>query len=121
MGDPGIIGSKYRALAGRLDEATLRLWAAVEGRTLGRGGGSTVEGHRDLTDDDLCRLGGARVGEFSLGIGRLPSGGCRQAGSRQRRRAEKAYGQGCDAPAGSRRACRADGARGSEVAAAPGV
>ena len=42
MGDPGIIGSKYRALAGRLDEATLRLWAAVEARTLGRGGVSTV-------------------------------------------------------------------------------
>jgi transposase len=42
MGDAGIIGSKYRALAGRLDEATLRLWAAVEARTLGRGGVSTV-------------------------------------------------------------------------------
>src|ERR1700741_3156280 len=42
MGDPGIIGSKYRALAGRLDEATLRLWAAVEARTPGRGGVSTV-------------------------------------------------------------------------------
>ncbi len=42
MGDVGIIESKYRALAGRLDEATLRLWAAVEARTLGRGGVSTV-------------------------------------------------------------------------------
>lgn len=37
-----IITDKYRALAGRLDEATLRLWAAVEARALGRGGVSTV-------------------------------------------------------------------------------
>src|SRR5690349_3671612 len=42
MSDVGTIKDKYRALAGRLDEATLRLWAAVEARTLGRGGVSTV-------------------------------------------------------------------------------
>jgi len=33
---------KYRALADRLDEATLRRWAAVEARSLGRGGVSAV-------------------------------------------------------------------------------
>ena len=37
-----MITVKYRALAGRLDEATLRLWAAVEARNLGRGGVSVV-------------------------------------------------------------------------------
>ena len=37
-----VIKEKYRALAGRLDEATLRLWAAVEARTLGRGGVTVV-------------------------------------------------------------------------------
>src|SRR5271165_3897208 len=42
MGDAGTIEAKYRVLAGRLDEATLRLWAAVEARSLGRGGVSTV-------------------------------------------------------------------------------
>jgi DNA-binding phage protein len=42
MADGEIIASKYRALADRLDEATLRLWAALEARTLGRGGVSTV-------------------------------------------------------------------------------
>jgi Rhodopirellula transposase DDE domain len=42
MSDAGTIEDKYRALAERLDEATLRLWAAVEARTLGRGGVSTV-------------------------------------------------------------------------------
>lgn len=36
------IEAKYRALAGRLDEATLRLWAAAEARSLGRGGVSLV-------------------------------------------------------------------------------
>jgi len=42
MSDVRTIEDKYRALAGRLDEAMLRLWAAVEARTLGRGGVSTV-------------------------------------------------------------------------------
>ena len=37
-----IIEEKYRALSGRLDEATLRLWAAVEARALGHGGVSVV-------------------------------------------------------------------------------
>jgi Rhodopirellula transposase DDE domain len=36
------IEAKYRALAGRLDEATLRLWVATEARSLGRGGISVV-------------------------------------------------------------------------------
>jgi hypothetical protein len=36
------IEAKYRALAGRLDEATLRLWVATEARSLGRGGVSVV-------------------------------------------------------------------------------
>jgi transposase len=43
MGDEArVIEDKFRALADRLDEATLRLWAAVEARTLGRGGVSVV-------------------------------------------------------------------------------
>ena len=42
MADIEIIEAKYRALSDRLDEATLRIWAAVEARSLGRGGVSTV-------------------------------------------------------------------------------
>ena len=42
MADAGIIEGKYRALSSRFDEATLRLWAAVEAQTLGRGGVSVV-------------------------------------------------------------------------------
>jgi len=36
------IEAKYQALSGRLDEAALRVWAAAEARSLGRGGVSTV-------------------------------------------------------------------------------
>jgi Rhodopirellula transposase DDE domain len=37
-----VVEAKYRALVGRLDEATLRLWAAVEARGIGRGGVTSV-------------------------------------------------------------------------------
>lgn len=37
-----LIEAKFKALSGRLDEATLRVWAATEARSLGRGGVSAV-------------------------------------------------------------------------------
>ena len=37
-----LLAAKFRALSTRLDEATLRLWAAAEARSLGRGGVSVV-------------------------------------------------------------------------------
>lgn len=37
-----MIEAKFQALSGRLDEATLRMWAATEARSLGRGGVSAV-------------------------------------------------------------------------------
>jgi len=37
-----MIETKYRSLAGRLNEATLRVWLAAEAQVLGRGGVSTV-------------------------------------------------------------------------------
>jgi len=37
-----MIAAKFQALSGRLDEATLRMWAATEARSLGRGGVSAV-------------------------------------------------------------------------------
>lgn len=36
------IGAKYQALLGRLNEAALRVWAAAEARSVGRGGVSIV-------------------------------------------------------------------------------
>ena len=41
--------AKYQALAHRLDEATVRLWAATEARSLGRGGVSAVAGASGLS------------------------------------------------------------------------
>ena len=38
MGDLSTIEAKCLARSGRLDEATLRMWAATETRSLGRGG-----------------------------------------------------------------------------------
>jgi hypothetical protein len=37
-----LLEAKFKALASRLDEATLRLWAGAEARSLGRGGVSVV-------------------------------------------------------------------------------
>jgi len=42
MGDVTTIEAKYQALSNRLDEASLRVWAAAEARSLGRGGVSAV-------------------------------------------------------------------------------
>jgi transposase len=42
MSDMATIEAKYQALSGRLDEATLRIWAAAEARSLGRGGVSFI-------------------------------------------------------------------------------
>jgi len=42
MSDASTIEVKYKALSGRLDEASLRMWAATEASSLGRGGISTV-------------------------------------------------------------------------------
>jgi putative transposase len=59
-----VVEAKYQILAGRLDEATLRLWAAVEARSLGRGGVSLVARavglsrttiHAGLAEIDLYR------------------------------------------------------------------
>jgi hypothetical protein len=42
MSDIATIEAKFRDLSVRLDEATLRIWAATEARSLGRGGVSLV-------------------------------------------------------------------------------
>ncbi len=42
MGEMTTIEAKFKALSGRLDESTLRAWAASEAQSLGRGGVSLV-------------------------------------------------------------------------------
>ena len=63
------IEAKYQALSGRLDEATLRMWAATEARSLGRGGISLVARatgmsrttiHAGLTELKSPSTGGSR-------------------------------------------------------------
>ena len=47
--DPAALRSKFRALVPWFDEATLRVWAAVEARSLGRGGVSAVARAKGLS------------------------------------------------------------------------
>jgi len=42
MDNVALVEAKHQALVSRMDEATLRLWAATEARSLGHGGVSTV-------------------------------------------------------------------------------
>jgi hypothetical protein len=42
MDDISAIEEKFQAISSRLDEAALRIWAAAEARSLGRGGVSAV-------------------------------------------------------------------------------
>ncbi len=71
-----MIEEKYRALAGRLDEATLRLWAAVEARALGRGGISAVAKAVGLSRTTI--YAGLRELATTAPQGESPSGGARR-------------------------------------------
>ncbi len=51
MGNLAMIEAKFQALSGRLDEAALRMWAATEARSLGRGGVSAVAKDANLLRD----------------------------------------------------------------------
>ena len=78
--DEVVIGDKYRLLAGGLDERGVRLWAAAEATTLGRGGTAAVaratgiaestirRGRRELACDERLERGRVR----RPGAGRKP-------------------------------------------------
>ena len=97
MSDVGTIEDKYRALAGRLDEAMLRLWAAVEARTLGRGGVSTVAKATGLSRTTIYS-GLKDLGFAAAFIDPASGCRCRQYASHPRRRgrAEETDRQGSD-------------------------
>jgi len=82
MSDAGTIATKYRVLAGRLDEATLRLWAAVEARTLGRGGVSTVAKAIGMSRTTIY-AGLEELGSTSAPVASLPSASVGGAGKRR--------------------------------------
>ena len=64
-----VIAEKYRALSGVLNETSLRLWAAVEARSLGHGGVSTVSRAVGLSRTTIY----AGLSELESGKRSLPS------------------------------------------------
>jgi transposase len=77
--------SKYQSLVGDLDERGRRRWAAVEARSLGRGGISAVAKATGLSDRTV-RTG---IAELQAGV-RWPEGRQRQAGGGRKKAQEKA-------------------------------
>lgn len=77
--------SKYRSLVEELDERGRRRWAAVEARSLGRGGISAVAQATGLSDRTV-RTG---IAELQAGV-RWPEGRQRQAGGGRKAAQEKA-------------------------------
>jgi hypothetical protein len=77
--------SKYQSLVGNLDERGRRRWAAVEARSLGRGGITAVAKATGLSDRTV-RTG---IGEWQAGV-RWPEGRQRQAGGGRKAAQEKA-------------------------------
>ncbi len=77
--------AKYESLVGNLDERGRRRWAAVEARSLGRGGITVVAKATGLSDRTV-RTG---MGELRAGV-RWPQGRQRQAGGGRKAAKEKA-------------------------------
>jgi transposase len=77
--------AKYESLVGELDERGRRRWAAVEARSLGRGGITAVAKATGLSDRTV-RTG---MGELRAGV-RLPAGRQRQAGGGRKAAQERA-------------------------------
>jgi len=65
------IGAKFRLLAGQLDERGLRLWAAAEAESHGRGGTAAVARVTGIAESTIRRGRGELVSGDSLGLGRV--------------------------------------------------
>ena len=76
-----LVEAKYQVLAGRFDEATLRLWAAVEARSLGHGGVSLVARAVGMSRTTI-HAGLAEIGQAGgkAPVPALPLGRVRAAG-----------------------------------------
>ena len=81
------VREKYEALSGRLNEATLRLWAAVEARSLGRGGVTTVAEASGLSRTTI--YAGLRELEVVPGEPANAAGRIRAAGGGRKRLTDK--------------------------------
>jgi transposase len=69
--DEAAIGDRYRLLAGELDERGLRLWAAAEASSLGRGGTAAVARATGIAPSTIRRGRGELASGGSLGPGRV--------------------------------------------------
>ncbi len=78
------IGEKFRMLAGELDERGLRLWAAAEATTLGRGGTAAVARATGIAPSTIGRGRGELARGESPGAGRV-----RRVGAGRKRLVEK--------------------------------
>lgn len=65
------IGTKFRLLAGQLDERGLRLWAAAEAESRGRGGTAAVARATGIAASTIRRGHRELVGGESPGLGRV--------------------------------------------------
>ena len=71
MVDVEAIGAKFRLLAGQLDERGLRLWAAAEAESQGRGGTAAVARATGIAPSTIRRGRGELASGFSPGPGRV--------------------------------------------------
>jgi transposase len=76
MDATAVVKEKFEALSGRLDEATLRLWAAVEARALGRGGVTAVANASGLSRTTI-HAGLRELASVSSGVAIAPAGSTR--------------------------------------------
>ena len=71
MVDEAVIGVKFRALAGELNERQRRLWAASEARAAGRGGIAATARATGMAVDTIRKGIGELEGGESIGAGRV--------------------------------------------------
>jgi hypothetical protein len=88
------VREKYEALSGCLNEATLRLWAAVEARSLGRGGVTTVARASGLSR--MTIYAGRRELDAASGKPAPSAGRIRASGGGRKRLTDKDPTRLCD-------------------------
>jgi hypothetical protein len=99
MDQTPLLEAKFKALSSRLDEATLRLWAGAEARSLGRGGVSVVAKVAGLSRTTvyagLAEIEAAAKGRRKAAAQPLVLAAA-QAHSRPRRRTQALGGPRCE-------------------------
>ena len=84
MVDEELIGAKFRLLVGQLDERGLRLWAAAEAESVGRGGTAAVARATGIAPSTIVRGRADLASGLTLAAGRV-----RRAGAGRKRLTER--------------------------------